>query len=359
MKNYRNYAKFVLCCILADFCYTYIGRKFYIEFMIIIRQEIVMYKQGKKIVILGAGNVGATIAYTLTLDGIASEIVLVDINMDKAKGEAMDIIQGTAFCPPVNIYSGDYDSAKDADIVIVTVGMGRKPGQSRLDLAQNNVNIVKNIMPQVKKHAPDAVYVVVSNPVDILTYSLIKTVGLDPQQVLGSGTLLDTARLRERLAEHVNLSPQNVHAYVLGEHGDTSVIPWSLATIGGLTMQEYCTHVCSRHNQCGKAELRDIEDDVRTSGAKVIGYKGATYYAIALTVRRICECLMRRSNSILTVSGMLNDYMGIDDVCLSVPFIISSQGIQNPIQLPLTEQEHAELLHSAKTLRGTLSELDI
>ena len=183
-------------------------------------------RKGKKITVLGAGNVGASIAYTLTMDGMASEIVLIDINEKKAQGEAADILQGTPFSAPVNIHAGGYEDAVNSDIVIVTVGMARKPGQTRIDLAQANVDIVKSVMPQITRFAPDAVYVVVSNPVDIITYAILKTTHLSESQVVGSGTMLDSARLRSRLAAHVGLNSKNVHAYVFGEHGDTSMIPW-------------------------------------------------------------------------------------------------------------------------------------
>ena len=316
-------------------------------------REIVM-KKGKKIVILGAGNVGATIAYTLTISGMASEIVLIDINEEKARGEAMDILQGTPFCPPVNIYSGTYEHATDADIVIVTVGMARKPGQTRLDLAQKNVDIIKMVMPRITARAPDAVYIVVSNPVDILTYVIAKTSGLPENQVIGSGTMLDSARLRSCLAEHLQLNPQNVHGYVLGEHGDTSVIPWSLVTVGGMEMAKYCAH-----NACGKGELRDIEDDVRTAGAKVIGFKGATYYAIALSVRLMCECILRDMDSILTVSSMMHGQYGLEDVCLSVPFAVGAHGILRPISVPLLPEEEKQLIHSGETLKTIIRSLNI
>ena len=318
-----------------------------------------MIKKGKKIVILGAGNVGASIAYTLTIEGMGSEIVLIDINQDKAKGEAMDIFQGTPFCPPVNIHAGDYPDAQDADVVIVTVGMARKPGQSRIDLAQANVNIIKSVLPQITPYAPDAVYIVVSNPVDILTYTIIRTTSLPESQVLGSGTTLDSARLRSRLAEHAGLNPKNVHAYVLGEHGDSSVIPWSLATIGGLNMEQYCTYICDRHNQCGKAELKELEDDARTAGAKVIGYKGATYYAIALSVLRICECILRDTDSILTVSGLLHGEYGIDDVCLSIPYVVNAHGRKRAVTPPLLPEEERLLLRSADTLKSAIASLEI
>ncbi len=315
--------------------------------------------KGKKIVILGAGNVGASIAYTLTVQGVASEIVLIDVNHDKARGEAMDIIQGTAFCPPVSIYAGQYENAKDADIVIVTVGAARKPGQSRIDLAQGNVNIIKQVMPQVIPYAPNAVYVVVSNPVDIITYAIIKSTSLKPSQVIGSGTTLDSARLRSRLAEHVGLNPKNVHAYVLGEHGDTSVIPWSLATIGGIPMDKYCLEICDNHNRCGKAELQDIEEDVRTAGAKVIAQKGATYYAIALAVSRICACIIRDTGSVLTVSSLLDGQYGLHDVCLSIPNVVGAHGVTQSIVSPLTEPEQKQIEGSAAALRSVIESLEI
>lgn len=316
-------------------------------------------RKGKKITILGAGNVGASIAYTLTIDGMASEIVLIDINEKKARGEAADILQGTPFSAPVNIYAGGYEDAVDSDIVIVTVGMARKPGQTRIDLAQANVDIVKAVMPQITKFAPDAVYVVVSNPVDIITYAILKTTNLSETQVIGSGTMLDSARLRSRLAAHVGLNSKNVHAYVFGEHGDTSMIPWSLATIAGIEMNRYCTDLCDKHNHCGKEELREIEEDVRTAGAKVIELKGATYYAIAMAVRRICECIIRDTDSVMTVSAMIHNQYGISDVCFSLPFVVGAQGIKRSIVPPLTEEEKQMLHRSADALKEVIAQLSI
>ncbi len=316
-------------------------------------------RKGKKITILGAGNVGASIAYTLTIDGMASEIVLIDINEKKARGEAADILQGTPFSAPVNIYAGGYEDAVDSDIVIVTVGMARKPGQTRIDLAQANVDIVKAVMPQITKFAPDAVYVVVSNPVDIITYAILKTTNLSETQVIGSGTMLDSARLRSRLAAHVGLNSKNVHAYVFGEHGDTSMIPWSLATIAGIEMNRYCTDLCDKHNHCGKEELREIEEDVRTAGAKVIELKGATYYAIAMAVRRICECIIRDTDSVMTVSAMIHNQYGISDVCFSLPFVVGAQGIKRSIVPPLTDEEKQMLHKSADALKEVIAQLSI
>lgn len=312
-----------------------------------------------KIAILGAGNVGATIAFTLTASGTASEIVLIDVNQDKAKGEAMDIIQGTPFCAPVDVYASDYAAAAGAGIVILTAGAGRKPGQTRLDLTQGNVNIVNSIMPNIVKYAPGAIYIVVSNPVDVLTYLLVHNFGLRETQVIGSGTMLDSARLRSSIAQHVHLNPRNVHAYVFGEHGDTSMIPWSLTSIAGMTMDDYCDNVCPRQNRCGKVDLKHIEEDMRTAGGKVIKLKNATFYAVSLAVRRIVECIAQDAESVLTVSGMVHDRYGIDDVCLSLPFVVGSKGIVREITPPLKPQELAQLQASAQALKETIASVDL
>ena len=307
----------------------------------------------KKISIVGAGNVGASIAYTLTIDGMASEIVLIDINKGKAEGEAMDILQGTALCPPVNIYAGDYEDAKESDIVVITSGIPRKPGQSRLDLAQNNVNLMKEIAPKLVSAAPDAVYVIVSNPVDIMTYTFLQVTGLPDHQVIGSGTMLDSARLRSIIAENANINPKNVHGYVLGEHGDSSVVPWSLITISGMEMNTYCDTLGIKMQM----NLDEIANEMRTSGSKVIGLKGATYYAIALSVCRICDCIMRDTNSVLAVSTMIHNHYGINDVCLSLPAIIGKNGIVDVINPPLLPEEELSLQASADTLKGLIKDL--
>ncbi len=313
----------------------------------------------KKICILGAGHVGSTIAYTLTVTGLVSEIVMIDIDKEKVKGEAMDIIQGTAFCSPISIYAGDYSDAVGSDLVIITSGMGRKPGQTRIDLAQKNVDVMKAIMPQLVKYAPDALYIVVSNPVDILTYVIAKTSGLPQGHVIGSGTILDSARLRALLAEHVSLSARSVHAYVLGEHGDTSVVPWSLTTIGGMQLNQYCEKICVNHGMCGKRELKGIEEDVRSAGGKIIASKGATYYAIAVAVKHICECVLGGTDSVLTVSSVIDGSYGIRDVALSLPSVIGDQGIRSVLTPPLLPEEEEQLHRSAEALKTVLKSLSI
>lgn len=317
-------------------------------------------EKGTKIAILGAGVVGATIAYTLTVEGVASEIVLIDINRDKAKGEAMDIEQGAASCAPVFIHAGDYQDAAGAKLVIVTVGLARKPGQTRIDLAQANVGIINDVMPKAVRYAPDAIYVVVSNPVDILTYAVIKTGILPERQVIGSGTILDTLRLRAILAERVGVNPVNVHAYVLGEHGDTSMIPWSLSNIGGIDLDAYCKHICRKRGRLcvfDGVERDRVAEEVRTSGAKVIGYKGSTSYAIALAVRHICKSLLRPTNTVVTVSNMLHGEYGIENVCLSLPYAISPGGIEYPVTPPLPPHEEEALWASAGALKKALASM--
>jgi len=310
-----------------------------------------------KITILGAGNVGATIAYTLTIKGIASEIVLIDINKAKAKGEAMDIAQGAALCPPVSIIDGDYPDAAGSDIVVVTLGAARKPGQTRTDLAQGNVNIIKSVMPQALKYAPDAIYVVVSNPVDIITYAILKTTGLPESQVFGSGTLLDTMRLRASIAQEIDVDPKSVHAYVFGEHGDTSMIPWSLTAISSLSLDTIMKGELPENHTFIKPDKQALLDEMHRSGAEVIKLKGATFYAIALTTSHICECILRDSRSLLTVSTMMHGEYGVDEVCVSLPALIGRHGISNVMQPQITAQEIAEFNASADSLKNIIKEL--
>ena len=305
-----------------------------------------------KITIIGTGNVGATIAYTLSREVLASEVVLIDVNREKMLGEVMDIEQGTCFRQPITIKAGDYADAKGSDIVIITSGIGRKPGQTRLDLAQININIIKEVMPQIAKYAPDAIYVVVSNPVDILTYTILKCTDLSPNQVIGSGTALDTSRLRAIIGDHVGLSPNSIHAYVFGEHGDSSFIPWSLTNIAGIPMEEYCAD-----QDHADLDEEEIINEVRTAGAEVIKRKGATFYAIAMSVNKICDSILRDSNNIITVSTMMNGKYGIDDVCLSLPCVIGSNGIEREVSPKMTDTEIEKLRASADALKSVIAQI--
>ena len=316
-------------------------------------------KKANKITILGAGNVGATIAYTLTLEGLASEIVLVDINKDKAKGEALDIIQCTALCPSVNIYSGEYSDMEGSDIVIVTLGCARKPGQSRIDLAQGNVNIIKSVMPEAVKYAPNAIYVVVSNPVDIITYTILKTTGLPENHVFGSGTLLDSARLREMVADHFDVNPKHIHAYVLGEHGDSSMVPWSLTSIGGIPMNVYIDSVRKNKKDLAPIDHDKIVESVHKAGGEVIRLKGATFYAIAVSATTVCRNILHDADTVLPLSGMLHGEYGYSDVCLSVPYVLNRDGLVNSVTPPLTDEEMKKFSASADMLKETISKLSI
>ncbi len=311
-----------------------------------------------KITVVGTGSVGSTIAYSLTVMGIASEIVMIDINGEKAMGEALDIRQGIPFCNPSIVYAGDYEDAGGSDIIIITSGVARKPGQSRLDLAQTNVNILKSVADQVVKYAPDATYVIVSNPVDVLTYVFCKYTGIPEERVIGSGTILDTARLRARVAEYYRVNQKNVHAYVLGEHGDSAFVPWSVANISNVPINDYCDAVLNAGDY-PELDKNEIEEYVRKSGASVIQRKGATFYAVSMSVCHICKCLLSGIDTTLTVSTMLHGEYGIDDVCLSILNIVGEKGAHTKIQLPLNDEEVKALHRSAESLKEVIRSLDI
>ena len=312
-----------------------------------------------KISIIGTGSVGSTIAYTLTVMGLASEIVMIDINNEKALGEALDIRQGTPFCGACSIYAGDYRDAVNSDIVIVTSGIARKPGQSRLELAQTNVNITKQIIPEITKYAPDATYIIVSNPVDILTYTFYKMSGLPENRIIGSGTILDTARLRSRLSEYYNINQSNVHAYVFGEHGDSSFIPWSVANISNVPIKECKKLITTPGINTPELDFGEIEQYVRKSGARVIARKGATFYAVSVSVCHICKCLLGGIDTTMTVSTMMHGEYGIEDVALSTLNMVGHEGVRGKVNVPMTDEEITLLRKSADTLKDVISNLDI
>ncbi len=312
-----------------------------------------------KITVIGSGSVGATIAYTLTTAGIASEIVMIDINGEKALGEALDIRQGTPFCNPCTIYAGSYSDAVGSNIVVITSGLARKAGQSRLDLAQVNIDMLKSITPEIMKYAPDATYVIVSNPVDILTYAFCKYSGLPEQRIIGSGTILDTSRLRSRISEYYSVNQQNVHAYVLGEHGDSSFVPWSIANISNVPIEKYADCLLSNDTIPPVFDKASVEEYVRKSGASVIQRKGATFYAVSMSVTHLCKCLLSGIDTTLTVSTMLHGEYGINDVCLSLLNIVGHKGAHSKVMLPLNDVELAALQHSANTLKGIINQVNI
>lgn len=314
----------------------------------------------RKITVIGAGSVGATTAFALTLQNIANEVVLVDINESKALGEAMDIRQSTPLLSdPVNVYAGNYESAAGSDIVVITSGMPRKPGQTRIDLAQTNVNILKQIAPQIVKTCPDATYVIVSNPVDILTYVFHKVTNIPSNRIIGTGTQLDTARLRARIAEYLSVSQKNVHAYVFGEHGETSFIPWSIAEVSTVSLFDCKDKIKLDEDILVDLDYAEIERHMRSSGAKVIERKGCTNYAISVAVCSICDALFGAVNAVQTVSLMLNGEYGISDVCLSMPALIGNGIVRGRITPVLTDEELAKLHYSADALKKVISQMAI
>mgnify|MGYP002524192677 CR=1 FL=1 len=311
-----------------------------------------------KVTIIGSGRVGSTIAYSLTCRGLADEIVIIDIDGNRALGEALDIRQGLSYDSACRIYAGTYDDAKDSNIVIITSGIARKPGQSRLELIKTNIGIQEAIIPEITKAAPDAVYIMVSNPVDILTYSFCRLSGIPENRIIGSGAIIDTARLRSRIADYCGLEVGNIHAYMFGEHGDSGFSPWSIARIAGMHVEEYQKAVESSELFTTQIDIPEIEKYVRESGARVISRKGSTFYAIASTVCYIVKAIYTNANTAMTVSTMMHGEYGVSDVCLSTLNIIGRNGIAGKINPTLTDEEVAKLHNSANVLKEIISQID-
>ncbi|MBR2160779.1 MAG: L-lactate dehydrogenase [Clostridia bacterium] len=313
-----------------------------------------------KVTIIGAGSVGATIAYTLVANGPVSEIVLIDINNDKATAEAMDIRQATPFLTSTKIYEGTYEDAVGSDIVIITSGVGRKPGQSRIDLTQTNVNILKSIAPEIVKYVPDAIYLIVANPVDILTYVFCKITGVPQSRVIGSGTSLDTIRLRTRLSELYAVNQKQVHAYVLGEHGDSSFVAWSAADISGIHLNDYEQSVTNKGALTITPYTKDeVEEYVKKSGGKIIAGKGATFYGIAASVCHIIKNIYSGADTVATVSTVMNGEYGVSDVALSTLCVIGKEGVKTTLTPKLSDDEVAKFQNSANVLKDVLAQINI
>ena len=313
---------------------------------------------GSKITIIGAGSVGSTIAHILSLKPYVSELVMIDILKDKADGEIMDMAQGTGFRDPISMISGDYEDAAGSDIVIVTSGVARKPGQTRIELTQTNVNILKSITPEIVKAAPNAIYIIVSNPVDIMTYVFTKISGIPENQILGSGTMLDSARLRCGLSEHLNIAQKNIHAYVFGEHGDTSFIPWSGAYVSGVSLDEYYETVEKMGKNVTKIDKDAMLEYVRTSGGQVIANKGATFYAVSVAVCKLVATILSSSDSVATVSSMMHGEYGIEEVCLSTLTLVGPKGVQGKIPMRMTKEEVEKLKASADALKAVIAQIE-
>lgn len=310
----------------------------------------------KKAAIIGCGFVGAATAFTLMQSKLFSELVLLDANHDKAIGEAEDIGHGIPFAGEMDIYAGNYDDIADCSMIIITAGANQKPNETRLDLVQKNVAIYKNILSEITKRNYEGILLVVSNPVDILTYVAQKLSGLPERRVIGSGTVLDTARLKYALSQQLDVDSRNIHSFIIGEHGDSEIVAWSSTNISGVPLDQFLEMRGHMHPDMDKQE---IAEKVKNSAYDIIAKKDATYYGIAMSVRRICECMIRDEKSILPISTSMHGDFGIEDVCLSMPTIISAEGMETHIPIKLSEREQKSLKQSASTLKHILAGLDL
>lgn len=310
----------------------------------------------RKVAMIGCGFVGSASAFSLMQSGLFSEMVLIDADKSKAEGEAMDISHGIPFARQMKIYAGDYDDIVDAAIIIITAGANQKPDETRLDLVHKNVGIFKSIIPEIAKRNCQGIILVVSNPVDILTYTALKLSGFPENRVIGSGTVLDTARLKYQLGEHLSVDSRSVHAFIIGEHGDSEIAAWSSANVSGIALNEFCE--MRGHYQHDEATQK-IAETVKNSAYDIILKKRATYYGIAMAVKRICEVLIRDEKSILPISSMMHGEYGIDDVVLSMPSIVGKNGVETKVPISLNEEEQEKLRESADTLKKILKECEL
>jgi len=314
------------------------------------------FEKRRKVVVVGAGSVGATYCYALAQSGLADEIVLIDKNNDLLQGQVLDLVQGQPFFPTVDIRAGNSEDYKDAKLVVITAGAAQKPGETRLQLLKKNSEIVGSIAEDIAAHKCDGVMLIVSNPVDVLTYVALKRSGWDRSRVIGSGTVLDSARFRHLLSDHCGVDVHNVHAYMLGEHGDSEFAAWSMTHVAGISIDEYCP-------SCGKCsdwknQRQLLEQQVRDSAYHIINYKGSTHYAVGLALVKITGAILRGQSSVLTVSVLLEGEFGLKDVCLSIPCIVSDGGVNKIIKSPLVHDEIEALKHSAGILRKSIHTLE-
>ena len=305
----------------------------------------------RKAAIIGCGFVGASSAFSLVHKGLFSELVLIDANHAKAEGEAMDLSHGRPFTSPMKIYAGSYDDISDCSLIIITAGANQKPGETRLDLVHKNVAIFKSIIPEITKRNFEGILLIVANPVDILTYAALKISGYPKERVLGSGTVLDSARFRYLLSEHLNVDSRSVHAYIIGEHGDSELAVWSSANVSGIGINDFCG--LRGHYEHDEAMDR-IYRTVRDSAYEIIERKGATYYGVAMAVSRIAESIIRNEHSVLPVSSLMEGEYGLTDLCISVPTIVSAKGAEQVLEIPLSQEEKEKLQKSAAELKKVL-----
>lgn len=310
----------------------------------------------QKAAVIGCGFVGASSAFSLMQKGLFSELVLIDANQAKAEGEAMDLSHGRPYTHPMQIYAGTYDDISDCALIVITAGANQKPGETRLDLVHKNVGIFKTIIPEITKRNFEGILLIVANPVDILTYAALKISGYPKERVFGSGTVLDSARFKYLLSEHLNVDSRSVHAYIIGEHGDSELAVWSGANVSGINVNDFCE---LRGHYEHEEAMERIYKQVRDSAYEIIERKGATYYGVAMAVARIAESIVRNEHSVLPVSSLMQGEYGMEDICISVPTIVSQDGAEQVLEIPLDEEEKAKLLKSAAELHEVLAGLDL
>ena len=307
----------------------------------------------RKVVMIGCGFVGAACCFAIMQSGLFSEMVLIDADNAKAQGEALDISHGVPFAKPIKIYAGDYDDIKDASLIIISAGANQKPGETRLDLVKKNISIFKSIIPEIKKRDYNGILLIVANPVDILTTVAIKLSGLPQNKVLGSGTVLDTARLKYELGNHLNVDSRSVHAFIIGEHGDSEIAAWSSANVSGIPLNKFC----EMRGYCNHEDnMQKIADSVKNSAYEIIERKKATYFGVAMAVKRICEAIIRDEKSILPISSMMHGQYGIEGISLSMPAIVGKDGVETLVPIQLNKEETEKLQQSAKTLQNIIKQ---
>ena len=310
----------------------------------------------RKVAVIGCGFVGASIAFALMQRGLFSEMVLLDVDQAKAEGEAMDLSDGLPYAASMDIYAGTYDDVTDCALIVLTAGVNQKPGETRLDLISRNIQILQSIVPQIRARKFDGILLVVTNPVDVLTYAAWRLSGLPAQRVIGSGTVLDTARLKQLLGQHLQVDSRNVHAFIIGEHGDSELAVWSGSNVSGLNLDDFCR---LRGMQNDPAAMQALYETVRNSAYEIIRRKGATYYGIAMAVSRIAECIVKDEHAVLPVSVVLHGEYGLEELSLSIPAILGSNGVEQVLEIPLNRSERMALTNSAGQLRDIVQRLPL
>lgn len=318
------------------------------------RKIIMKTVDNRKVAIIGCGFVGSSSAFALMQSGLFSEIALVDVDKNRAEGEALDISHGVPFVGQVKVYASDYDGIMDAGIIVITAGAAQKPGETRLDLVNKNVGIYKSIIPEIAKRHYKGILLIVSNPVDILTYAAIKISGFPEKRVLGSGTVLDTARLKSELGEHLSVDGRSVHSFIIGEHGDSEIVAWSCANVSGVPLNDFC-EMRGHYNHA--EAMKNIAENVKNSAYEIIEKKKATYYGIAMSVVRICRAIVMNERSILPVSSILHGEYGIHDIALSMPAVIGEEGVETQVPIVLSEEEQTKLQESAEALKQVAEQI--